>query len=97
MKENTMRRGPWRAGHRTQEELVPSTACKELKSRPGRPLDTARSRAAGNVPSLALIVNKSSLISLSCAITTSGNSLLPKEEVEEVTPALQLEPDYCWK
>lgn len=60
------------------------------------PLDTARSRAAGDVPSLALTVDKCSLISLASAISTSGNSLLPEQEVGEATPGLLLEPDYCW-
>ena len=60
------------------------------------PLDTARSRAAGVVPSLALTVDKCSLISLASAMTKPGNSLLPKQEVGEATPALPLEPDRCW-
>lgn len=69
---------------------------QRTKAKAWGPPDTARSRAAGNWPSLALIVDKCSLISLSSAITMPGNSLLPKQEVGDATPGLQLEPDYCW-
>lgn len=57
--------GPRRADHGGQEEIGLGTVCREPNSNPGDPLDSARSKACGNFPSLAVIMNKL------CSLTSS--------------------------